>query len=229
MEAVQGRGGEVVERARDARTRTSRATRLLLLLLLAASGCAATRPTRTDDACAIFAEKPDWLEETRDSYRKWGVPVPLQLAVIHQESDFVSDVRPPRGTFLWVFPGARPTSAYGYGQVLDATWDEYQEKSGGAFADRDDFGDVADFIGWYGTIGERRFGIPKTDPYAFYLSYHEGHTGYLRGSYKKKRQIQAIATSVAQRARRYARQLAACGEDAQEPARGSTKSSGSWR
>jgi len=209
VEAVDGRDGGHVERV--GATRRVRCATLLLLLGFVA-GCAASRPARTDDACAIFADKPRWYEEARDAYAKWGVPVPLQLAVIHQESDFVSDVRPPRGTFLWIFPGARPSSAYGYGQVLDATWDDYRKAAGGTFADRDDFGDVVDFIGWYGSLGERRFGIPKTDPYAFYLSYHEGHTGYRRGSYKKKRQLQAIATEVARRARRYERQLDACGE-----------------
>lgn len=207
MEAVGG----VVERVCTTRP-GGRATRLVLLCLIAAvTGCAAARPARTDDACAIFAQQPRWYEEAHDSYAKWGVPVPLQLAVIHQESDFVSDVRPPRGTFLWIFPGARPSSAYGYGQVLESTWGDYQDAAGGVFADRDDFGDVVDFIGWYGTIGERRFGIPKTDPYAFYLAYHEGHTGYVRGTYKKKRRLQAIATEVAHRTRRYARQLDACG------------------
>jgi hypothetical protein len=204
--------GRRMARCDGKRRRHRHGIRALLLLGLAwsAFGCAATRPTRPDDVCAIFAEKPDWYEDAHDAYAKWGVPVPLQLAVIHQESGFTSDVRPPRGTFLWVFPGARPSSAFGYGQVLDATWDEYQDKSGGMFADRDDFGDVVDFIGWYGSVGERRFGIPKTDPYAFYLSYHEGHTGYVRGTYKKKRQLQAIATEVARRTRRYERQLVAC-------------------
>jgi hypothetical protein len=184
---------------------------LVALALLAASGCAATRPARPHDACAIFAEQPEWYEAARDSYAKWGVPVPVQLAVIHQESRFAHDVRPPRGTLLWVLPGPRPSSAYGYGQVLESTWDEYQDARGGLFASRDDFGDVCDFIGWYGAKGERRFGIPKDDPYAFYLAYHEGHAGYARGTHERKRELQRIAAEVARLARRYARQLGDCG------------------
>jgi len=202
---VSARSGAV-----SRRIRRRRGALLLLCLATTGAGCAATRPTQLNDVCAIFSEKPDWYEEAHDAYVKWGVPIPLQLAVIHQESHFESDVRPPRTTFLWVFPGPRPSSAYGYGQVLDATWDEYQETSGGMFADRDDFGDVVDFIGWYGAAGERRYGIPKTDPYAFYLAYHEGHTGYLRGTYRKKRELQAIAAEVARRTQRYARQLGDC-------------------
>jgi len=208
VEAVRSRRlDEVGSAARRVQRRTCL---LLLCVALSAVGCAATRPTRPNDVCAIFSEKPDWYEEAHDSYVKWGVPIPLQLAVINQESGFSSDIRPPRGTFLWVFPGARPTSAYGYGQVLEGTWDDYQSSRGGVFADRDDFGDVVDFIGWYGAVGERRYGIPKTDPYAFYLAYHEGHKGYVRGTYRKNRELQAIAAEVAQRTRRYARQLGDC-------------------
>jgi hypothetical protein len=180
------------------------------LLAVVVHGCAAARPSRPNDACAIFAEKPGWYEQARDSYAKWGVPVPVLLAVIHQESRFESDVRPPRGTLLWVLPGPRPSSAYGYGQVLESTWEEYQDEHGGWFADRDDFGDVCDFIGWYGARGERRYGIPRDDPYAFYLAYHEGHAGYLRGTHRNKPELKRVAAEVARRARFYARQLGEC-------------------
>lgn len=177
---------------------------------LVTAGCSATRPSRLTDVCAIFDEKPDWLEDAQTSFQKWGVPVPIQLAVIHQESRFEADSRPPRDTFLWIFPGSRPSSAYGYGQILDSTWDRYVESSGGFFSDRDDFADVTDFIGWYGTVGERKYGIPKTDPFAFYLAYHEGHAGYVRGTYKRKAKLLAVASKVASLSRQYQRQLDAC-------------------
>jgi hypothetical protein len=183
---------------------------LVAAIALLTSGCSATRPSRLNDVCAIFAEQPDWLEDAQSSYEKWGVPVPIQLAVIHQESRFEADSRPPRGTFLWIFPGARPSSAYGYGQILDATWDHYVESSGSFFSDRDDFADVTDFIGWYGSLGERRYGIPKTDPFAFYLAYHEGHTGYVRGTYKRNARLLEVAGKVANLSRQYQRQLEVC-------------------
>ncbi|HEY8518176.1 MAG TPA: hypothetical protein VIS07_21915 [Candidatus Binatia bacterium] len=183
------------------------------MLCALASACSARRPSRPHDACAIFEEIPDWYEAARESYETWGVPVPIQLAVIHQESRFVHDVRPPRKKILWVIPGPRPSSAYGYGQVLDSTWKEYQDERGGWFADRDDFEDVVDFIGWYGARGARRYGIPRDDPYAFYLSYHEGHMGYVRGTYRNKPEVKRRAAEVARRARQYARQLSACDVD----------------
>ena len=52
--------------------------------------------------------------------------------------------------------------------------------------------------------------IPKTDPYAFYLSYHEGHAGYRRGTYRHKRRLLEVAEEGARLTRRYARQLSAC-------------------
>ena len=184
-------------------------TRWLVVALLAL-GCAASRPERPQDLCAVFSERPDWYEASRQAYRDWGVPVPLQLAVIRHESGFHSDARPPRSTILWIFPGPRPSSAYGYGQVLDGTWDAYRESTGETFADRDEFEDVVDFIGWYGHVGEKRFGIPRSDPYSFYLSYHEGHGGFARGSHRGKPQVRSWAKAVAAATRRYARQYQEC-------------------
>lgn len=211
----RGANGCGAERMRAGGTRPllARMVAALLGAALLGAGCSATKPSRPNDVCTIFEENPDWYEDAQSSYQKWGVPVPIQLAVIHQESRFEADSRPPRGSFLWIFPGARPSSAYGYGQILDATWDRYVESSGSFFSDRDDFADVTDFIGWYGSIGERRYGIPRTDPYAFYLAYHEGHAGYTRGSYKRKRKLLEVANKVAKLSRQYERQLEVCGAD----------------
>ena len=88
-----------------------------------------------------------------------------------------------------------------------------------------DFADVTDFIGWYGSIGERKYGIPKTDAYAFYLAYHEGHAGYARGSYKRNSKLLATASKVAKLSRQYQRQLDSCQPDA-SASRGSGASRG---
>jgi hypothetical protein len=188
---------------------------LLGLALLA--GCAAARPSRPGDLCSIFAEKPDWYEEARDSYRRWGVPVPLQLAVINRESGFDSGARPPRNWYLGFIPGPRLSSAYGYGQVLDSTWDWYRDSVGDPFADRDDFGDVTDFIGWYGNVGQRRHGIRKDDPYSFYLSYLLGHAGYARNRQRRRRDsAERVARDVVLQADRYSRQYRSCRTDLDE-------------
>jgi hypothetical protein len=182
-----------------------------LPLLVAA--CAKGPPRDMDDACAIFRERGGWWEAARESAERWGVPESLQLAVVHQESRFRHDSRPARRKILWIFPWKRPTSAYGYGQATDGTWRDYQRATGNGGADRDDFEDVADFIGWYGHRAFHAARVSKTDPYEFYLAYHEGPHGFRRGSYLRKPWLQSVARKVAARARRYERQYAACKDD----------------
>ncbi len=175
-------------------------------------GCSTSPPRNPDDICDIFSEKRSWYQSARRSFERWGVPEFVQLAVIHQESSFEAGARPARRKILWIFPGPRLSSANGYGQVLDATWREYQRRTGNIGADRDDFADVSDFIGWYGERAQHRAGVPKSDAYRFYLSYHEGPDGYRRGTWERKSGLQAVARQVAARARRYQSQYLGCRE-----------------
>jgi len=184
------------------------ATLLPVLALLAA--CSSDPPRHPDDSCAIFREKDDWYEAMRDSQQRWGVPIHVQLAIIYQESRFQDDAKPPRDTLLWVIPWFRKSSAYGYAQVQDDTWDWYRQKTGHWGADRDDFEDVVDFIGWYGDLSHRIDGIPKWDAYNQYLAYHEGHGGFKKASYRKKPWLMKVARQVKARAGRYHSQLARC-------------------
>lgn len=189
----------------------ARCTRILVLLLLAlASGCANYKPSNLDNACDIFMGKKSWYRDAVKASKKWGTPVATKLAFIHQESRFVHDARPPRKRILWIFPGPRPSDAFGYAQVKDDTWRWYQQKTGSRGADRDDFADVVDFIGWYNQESQRRLGIAASDPYRQYLAYHEGHGGYERASYKKKPWLDKVARKVAARAKRYQTQLQSC-------------------
>ena len=178
-----------------------------------AADCSVPPPRAPDDLCKIFRERRSWYRSASDSYARWGVPVSVQLAVIHQESSFRSDARPPRGRFLWILPGPRASSAVGYGQALERTWDQYQKSTGNPSADRDDFGDVTDFIGWYGHRAATRAAVPKSDAYDFYLAYHEGPEGYRRGTWKQKPWLQKVARKVAARARRYHAQHLGCYEE----------------
>ena len=193
---------------------------LLVALALLVGACSAARPSRPEDLCSILRERSEWYEALRASEHRWGVPVPQQLAVIHQESGFDASARPPRSSILWIFPGPRLSSAYGYGQVLDSTWDWYQDSRGGGLASRDDLEDVADFLGWSGGVGEQRFGIPRDDPRAYYAAYHEGHRGYLRGSHRRKPGVLRAASSVEHRTRLYAAQYARCRRELEEALEG---------
>ncbi|MGZ8218643.1 transglycosylase SLT domain-containing protein [Methylomagnum sp.] len=181
---------------------------LLLLLLLA--GCASLPPKNPANICSIFHEKDDWYAATRKAQQRWGVPVPVQMAIINQESSFVEDARPPRYRFLGFIPLWRPTTAYGYGQATDPTWNWYLADTGHSGADRDDFDDATDFVGWYTYQSYSKLGIPKHDAYRQYLAYHEGHGGYKRGSHKAKSWLLQVARKVATNATRYKTQLTGC-------------------
>ena len=184
---------------------------LLWTLLLA--GCATTPPRNVENGCAIFREKDDWYRPLYASYKKWGVPVHVQMAIIYQESRFRPEAKAPRDYLLWVIPWGRKSSAYGFAQVKDDTWDWYIDKTGNWGADRDDLDDVADFIGWYGDLAHRKLGISKWDAYRLYLAYHEGLGGYQRKTYLKKAWLVKVAHKVSARAATYRAQLARCPGD----------------
>ena len=142
--------------------------------------------------------------------QRWGVPLPVLLAIIHQESAFRADAQPPRTWYLGFIPGPRPSSAYGFSQALDGTWDHYIAATGNHGADRDEFDDAVDFIGWYVDQTARRNGIAKSDAYNQYLAYHEGQQGFAKGTYRKKPWLLERAKRVRQQADRYGAQLARC-------------------
>lgn len=182
-----------------------------LVFLLFLSACTTTPPKNINNACSIFTEQDDWYGYAEASYKKWGVPIPTILAIIHQESRFVADAQPPRPWVLRVIPWFRSSSAYGYAQAQDGTWQDYLKNDKSYWsADRDDFADASDFIGWYCSISHKRLGIPLWDVNKLYLAYHEGHGGYKRKSYLKKPWLVKIAKKVAKKAWQYRSQMAKC-------------------
>ncbi len=192
--------------------------RFLLFSVLAISfclltGCTTSPPRNQENVCEIFREKDDWYDDSKESFEKWGVPIHLQMAFVYQESRFVADAQPPREWLLGIIPWFRPSSAYGYPQAKDSTWDWYQDKTGNWGADRDDFADATDFIGWYCTISNKKLGISKWDAKKQYLAYHEGHGGYQRGTYHNKPWLINVSNKVSARAKKYRAQLAACREE----------------
>ena len=132
------------------------------------------------------------------------------MAFIRLESGFKADAQPPRKRFFWLFPGPRPSSAYGYAQALNSTWYEYQKATGRWWVERDDFADAIDFVGWYNQISYRRNDIPLTDAYHLYLAYHEGQHGYRQQTYQDKRWLLRTARRAANKATQYEQQLQNC-------------------
>ena len=183
------------------------------ILVIFVAGCTTSRPANVDNICAIFSEKDDWYEEAADSRDEWGSPIPVMMAIMHQESRFHAKAKPPRKKILGFIPGFRPSNAYGYSQALDSTWDGYKRSAGRYGADRDDFGDAIDFIGWYNYQSHKRSGISRSNTYGLYLAYHEGHGGYNRGTYRKKKWLMKVARKVERRAGTYQSQLVGCEEE----------------
>jgi len=182
----------------------------LLCLLLAA--CATSPPSDVDNLCSIFTEKSDWYDEASDARDNWGSPISVMMAIMHQESRFQGKAKPPRSRIFGFIPGPRPSDAFGYSQAKKSTWKEYKRSAGNYGADRDDFGDAIDFIGWYNQQSRRRSGIATSDAYRLYLAYHEGHGGYNRRSYRGKSWLGDVARRVERRAGSYQRQLSSCEE-----------------
>jgi len=134
----------------------------------------------------------------------------VMMAFAHQESGFRANARPPRKKILWVLPGPRPASAFGFSQAIDSTWKAYKKSTGRRGADRNDFGDAMDFIGWYNDQSQTINKISKTDAYNLYLAYHEGHGGFRNRSFTRKQWLKNVAERVASRSDVYARQLQNC-------------------
>jgi hypothetical protein len=183
---------------------------VVLMFLASCGGGNFSAPRDLDNACAIVAERPQYYRAMRATERKWGVPVHVQMATIHQESKFIGNARTPHQFLLGIIPMGRQSSAYGYSQALDGTWEEYQKEEGGRRARRDRIEDATDFMGWYMQASEERLGISRADARNQYLAYHEGRSGFARASYEDKPWLMAVADNVAARSETYRGQLAAC-------------------
>lgn len=186
--------------------------RLTVVMLVSAliSACATSPPSDVNNVCEIFREKSGWYKDAKKSRARWDAPISVMMAIMHQESRFVATAKPPRQKIWGIIPGPRPSDAYGYSQAKDATWEWYERSSGRYGADRDDFGDAIDFIGWYNDMSYRQNGIAKDDTFKLYLAYHEGHGGFKKKTYRDKQWLVDVARKVDKRANTYNAQLKGC-------------------
>jgi hypothetical protein len=185
---------------------------LLFTFALLVTGCASP-PRDTSNICSVFEDRRSWFDVAKDAEQRWSVPIPVTMAFIQQESGFRHKARPPRTRILWLIPGPRPSNAFGYAQALDSTWNDYERATGNRAAERSDFADAVDFIGWYNSNSYRINRIARSDSYSLYLAYHEGNTGFARRSYEGKPWLMDVANKVQANTNRYERQLAGCARD----------------
>jgi len=131
-------------------------------------------PSDINDICTIFREKYKWYDYAKASSNKWGTEIPVMMAIMRQESGFRGYVKPPREKILGIIPWNRPSSAKGYAQAIDGTWQSYKDDAGNFFSRRCDFENAIDFIGWHmKTQGQGVAGVPLNSTYQQYLVYHE--------------------------------------------------------
>lgn len=188
---------------------------LIALLAVTLASCSGGRsgsnaPRNLDDACSIKQQRKDWFKDMSRAERKWGVPISVMMSTIYHESKFDGAARTPLVFAAGIVPMGRRSSAFGYAQAIDSTWEWYQDDTGRRRAKRTDFADAVDFMGWYMNKSREKNGISLNDPYNQYLAYHDGHAGYARGSYRSKAWLPPVARRVEERAIMYHAQLQQC-------------------
>jgi len=191
----------------------SRKILALLMVAVVLGSCGERKgsaPDNLDNACSIITERPHYVRAFRNAKRKYGVEPAVLMAMIYQESKFISNNRTPHQYALGIIPVGRQSSAFGYPQALDGTWKEYLREAGSFGARRDDINDATDFMGWYMAQTVEETGVPMNATKGQYLAYHEGRTGYLRGTYRSKSWLVRIANEVESRSYMYQAQLANC-------------------
>lgn len=185
---------------------------IAILFIVLGSSCSLfpTKPEHYDNVCSLLDDRISWYKSLKYIEEKYQVDMSLILAFIKQESSFDAYARPARTTALGFIPWSRESSAYGYAQAKDETWDWYKQDSGNNSHSRDEFADAAEFVAWYVNKTYKMNSIAKTDTYNQYLAYHEGHKGFKNKSYASKIWLLNVAKKVQNTANNYARNLQGC-------------------
>jgi hypothetical protein len=187
----------------------------VFFIILLFAGCKTAPPKSPENICDIFTEKKSWYKAAIRSEKRWKLPPYVLMAFVYQESSFQQDAKPERQKLLGFIPWFRPSTAKGYSQALTKTWDDYKEETGNSGANRTDFKDSADFIGWYASKGYYQ-GFERTDARNLYLAYHEGYGGFKKKTYRKKQWLIRVADRVQARSEKYQKQYWGCAKDLQK-------------
>lgn len=157
-------------------------------------------------------EKRGWHKAAVQAQAKWGSSLHIPLAFMYQESAFKAKAKPSRTRLLGFIPWRRQSSAFGYAQAIDGTWQQYLRATGEYWRVRHDFADATDFIHWYIQQAHRKNGVSRKDVFNLYLNYHEGPAGFARNSHGSKPWLHKVATGVQMRSQTYSAQYEQCRE-----------------
>jgi hypothetical protein len=187
-------------------------TSFFIILIFSLQSCMTTPPKNPDNICLIFEEKKSWYKAAMKSEKRWKIPPYVLMSIVYQESSFKADAKPDREKLLWVIPWKRKSTAVGYSQALNMTWDDYKDETGNSRANRKNFADSADFIGWYASKGYYQ-GFDRLDARSLYLAYHEGYGGFKKKTYRKKPWLIKVAERVQTRSTKYQQQYWGCAKE----------------
>lgn len=187
----------------------------LILFILAAIIIANLKYSLTDkqrnNICYIFKKYPNWYKYSKASEKRWGTPVWTQLAIINQESKFKADARSqPKKIFGIPVPFTHKSSAYGYSQALNSSWQNYSDFIDNKSTKRSNFKDSTDFIAWYIYRARKYLHLNNSQIKDLYLAYHEGINGYRKKNYRKNKITIRAAYKVSKIANKYQSQFKTC-------------------
>ena len=186
---------------------------MLAATVAAYAARAPQRPQEPEKICSVLDENPEWYSAALEAERRWSAPAPMIFAIIWRESKFASGARAPRKKLMGVVPWRRLSTAYGFPQAVDGTWDWYRQSTGRTDAVRTDFGDSTDFVGWYIARSTEILGLSAEDTAAHYLAYHQGHGGFRSGKWRDSVSLQNVAAQVVFMSRRFDEDLTECRPD----------------
>ena len=86
---------------------------LLGALIVFLAACTTTPPAEVSDVCQIFREKTGWYEDAKKSRARWGVPVSVSMAFMHQEFSLRRDGQAAAEKLWGVIPGLDPLTRTG--------------------------------------------------------------------------------------------------------------------
>ena len=187
-------------------------TPFFIILIFSLQSCMTTPPENPDNICLIFEEKKNWYKAAMKAEKRWKIPPYVLMSFVYQESSFKADAKPERTKLLWVIPWKRKSTAVGYSQALNMTWEDYKDETGNSGASRKNFKDSADFIGWYASKGYYQ-GFDRLDARSLYLAYHEGYGGFKKKTYRKKPWLIKVADRVQTRSTKYQKQYWGCAKE----------------
>jgi len=162
------------------------------------------------NVCHFFKKHPTWYWTAQNVQHKWHVPISVQIAIIQEESSFKADAETKQEKLFGIIPWFHESTAEGFSQALTDTWHRYIRANHKISADRSDFDDADDFLGWYAHLIHRELGIRESNAFRLYLAYHEGIHGYRKRTYWHKPRLLFKAHEVSKHAKHYHYALLHC-------------------